>query len=106
MNILVNGEYTFEVPNTLIVKDKKLYNTETKEFEGVEGDIVAIVEEVDGKLKRVIRGSVDGFTFGSRAKLRGLDKVYEHVKAKEIDHVSTVKELDGFDGLEKIMESE
>lgn len=104
MKIIVNGDYTFEVPNTLIVKDKKLYNTETKEYEGVEGDIVALVEEVDGKLKRVVRGSVDGFTHGSYAKIRGVDTPYKNVKAKEIDHVSTVKEADSLDELEKIME--
>ena len=103
MKIIVNGTYEFDLPSGLTVKEGKLYNTKTKQYEAVEGDIVSLIGEVDGKKKRLIRGPIDGFTNGSYAKIRGINVEYNNIVEKEIDHISHIKIVDESEDLERIM---
>lgn len=92
MTIKVNGDYVFDVTEkSLVVKDGKLYNTETKSFEGVEGDLVEF-ERIDenGRIM-VVRGTVDGYTCGNKVKLRGVDTIYD-VKSKKVTNISSIKD--------------
>ena len=92
MTIKVNGDYVFDVAEkTLIVKDGKLYNTETKSFEGVEGDLVEFERIDENGRTMVVRGTVDGYTCGNKVKLRGIDTVY-NVKSKKVTNISSVND--------------
>lgn len=94
MRIKVNDTYEFEIEEqNLSVKDKKLYNTESKQFEGVEGDIVEFTLEEDGH-KILMRGTVDRYTNSGNIKIMGREQMYktEPVKMK-IEHLSVVEEI-------------
>lgn len=72
----------------LVVKDKKLYNTKTKEFEGVEADLVEIQYKKDGKTYG-LRGSVGGYTCGSHVVIRP-NYEFNEVTTKKFEHISPV----------------
>ena len=91
MIIKVNTDIEINITETyLIVKDNKLYNTITKKYEGVEGDIVRFdyIKE-DGK-KSGYKGYVDGYTNGKKVKIRGINQVFTQVGEKSIEHISSV----------------
>ncbi len=74
-----------------IVKDKKLYNTETERFEGVDGDYVYFTTFMKTSGSKVITsGSVDGYTNGNRVKLKGVSKTYDSVIDVNIEHFRSV----------------
>ena len=91
MIIKVNSDIEINIAEAyLIVKDKKLYNTITKKYEGVEGDIVSFgfIKE-DGK-KGNYKGYVDGYTNGEKVKIRGINQVFTQIGEKSIEHISSV----------------
>ena len=91
MVIKVNTDIEINITETyLIVKDKKLYNTITKKYEGVEGDIVSFdyIKE-DGK-KGGYKGYVDGYTNGEKVKIRGINQVFTQIGDKSVEHISSV----------------
>lgn len=91
MIIKVNTDIEINITETyLIVKDKKLYNTITKKYEGVEGDIVnfGYIKE-DGK-KGGYKGYVDGYTNGEKVKIRGINQVFTQIGDKSVEHISSV----------------
>lgn len=94
MQIKVNDKYEFEVTQEdLTVKDKKLYNTHTKIFEGIDGDIVEFIREENGH-KVLIRGTVDGYTHFGTVKIQGCEEVYKtDPYAIKIEHMSVVEEI-------------
>ena len=94
MKIIINNETKIDVPNHLIVKDDKLYNTKTKSYEAVDGDIVTLKKKEGDKYTNIVRGYVDGYTDGNIVKIRGRAFQYTNVDAKEIDHISKVKEVE------------
>lgn len=73
----------------LVVKDKKLYNTKTKKYEGLDGDIVSFL---NGNM--LTKGTVDGYTCGNKVKLRGVDKPYEGVSDVKVEHLLNVANSD------------
>lgn len=91
MRIEINNDKRIKVdsPN-LIVKDKMLYNTDTKSFEGVDGDIISFVyvNENGGKVR--FKGSVEGYTNGNDIRIRGINKVFGEVSEKEVSHISFI----------------
>ena len=96
MKIKVNNEYVMEVnEDYLIVKDKKLYNTKTKKFEGVEGDIISFKYKHSADTIRGYRGYVDGYTNGVSVKIRGINNVFTDLVEQTIEHISTVANEDG-----------
>ena len=91
MVIKVNTDIEINITETyLIVKDKKLYNTITKKYEGVEGDIVSFdyIKE-DGK-KSGYKGYVDGYTNGENVKIRGINQIFTQIGNKSVEHISNV----------------
>jgi len=86
MIICVNNTLKFVIEDkSLIVKDKHLFNTKTNKNEGVDGDIVTF-DSNDAQ----ISGSVDGYTYQGRIKLRGDDKIYQGENVK-FEHISVVE---------------
>ena len=94
MQIKVNDKYKFKVTQEdLTVKDKKLYNTHTKIFEGIDGDIVEFIYEEDGR-KVLICGSVDGYTHFGTVKIHGREEVYKtDPYTVKIEHLSIAEEI-------------
>ena len=94
MTIEINREEKLEIKEDyLVVKDKKLYNTKTKEFEGIDGDIVEFnVMAKDGK-ESGYRGYVDGYTTDKFVKIRGVEKVHTNVMPKKIEHISIIRDI-------------
>lgn len=94
MIIEVNKDYKIEIKEDyLVVKDKKLYNTKTKEFEGVEGDIIEFKFSTGGGKELGYRGYVDGYTSDKFVKIRGVDKVHTNIVSKKVEHISSVTDF-------------
>ena len=94
MRIEINNDKYLEVnEENLIVKDKRLYNKDTKQFEGVNADIVSFELNENGK-DVTWRGTVDGYTNGSTIKLRGIDKPFKNAKNVKVEHISVVTSFD------------
>ena len=96
MKLKINGGDTVidVVENHLEVKDKRLYNTVTKKYEGIDGDLATfIIKHENGKMYEH-RGTVDGYTCSGHIKFRGDDKVYDGVPNIRIDHVSVVTDFE------------
>ena len=92
MKIKVNSSTNvFEVPEEhLEVKGRWLYNTVTKSFEGLDGDLgVFILKHDNGKMYEH-RGTIDGYTCSGRVKFRGNDTVYEGITNLRIEHISVI----------------
>jgi hypothetical protein len=91
MIIKINRETTIDVNESfLIVKDNKLYNTKTKKYEGVEGDIITFYIETSNGGKSWARGYVEGYTCGNNIKLRGIDTPYVAATISLVEHISSV----------------
>jgi hypothetical protein len=74
----------------LEVKDKRLYNTVSKRYEGLDGDIASFIMKHDNGKMYEHRGTIEGYTCSGRIKFRGNDTVYEGVTGLHIDHVSVI----------------
>jgi hypothetical protein len=91
MIIKVNTDIEINIAETyLIVKDKKLYNTITKKYEGVEGDIVSFDYIKENGKKGGYKGYVDGYTNGEKVKIRGINQVFTQIGNKSVVHISSV----------------
>jgi hypothetical protein len=91
MVIKVNTDIEINVTETyLIVRDKKLYNTITKKYEGVEGDIVTFDYIKEDGRKGGYKGYVDGYTNGEKVKIRGINQVFTQIGSKNVEHISSV----------------
>lgn len=96
MTIIVNNEKTFDVnENCLVVKNNKLYNKTTKEYEGVDGDIVSFERMSDKHTIIITKGTVDGYTCGKHIKMKGIDKPFTDCERIRYEHVSVVGVKDG-----------
>lgn len=90
MVIEINRDKKVEVnEDFLIVKNKRLYNTKTKSFEGIDGDIISFEYEKDGH-GVLFSGVVNGYTCDNTIYVRGVEKPFEKIKNKKIDHVSSI----------------
>ena len=91
MVIKVNTDIEINITEKyLTVKDKKLYNTITKKYEGVEGDIVSFNYIKEDGRKSVYKGYVDGYTNGEKVKIRGVNQVFTQTSDKSVEHISSV----------------
>lgn len=92
---LNNGKTINIVDACLIVKDGMLFNTVTKQYEGVDGDRVTFHITRENGGQSWLSGIVDGYTCNRRVKLRGSDRLYaistDCIKA--IDHQFKVTNL-------------
>jgi len=87
MEIEINNDFTINVTEDfLTVKDKKLYNKNTKQFEGVDGDIVYFTRNE----KVLCGGTVDGYTCGGKIKIRGRKETFENVTEIHFERVSVI----------------
>ena len=80
----------------LIVKDGKLFNTNTNEFEAIEGDKVRFCFVSDFGIDCWICGTVDGYTCNRRIKLKGVRELYatKQGSKKTIEHLSKITDSD------------
>ena len=102
MIIVVNGgDYKFRVnEDYLEVKNERLYNTKTRSYEGIEGDIISFNYDNDG-VKGGYKGYVDGYTNGVTARIRGIDKTFNVVGPISVTHISRVSDVEDPIDLEK-----
>ena len=102
MVIVVNGgDYKFQVnEDYLEVKNERLYNTKTRSYEGIEGDIISFNYDNDG-VKGGYKGYVDGYTNGVTARIRGIDKTFNVVGPISVTHISRVSDVEDPIDLEK-----
>lgn len=89
MKIKVNGYKILDINKPLTVKDGRLYNTETKCFEGVDGDSVTFTITRDSN-EIIVMGTVHGYTCGDTITIRP-NETYHDVKGLKIEHISSVK---------------
>jgi len=90
MIIEINKEYKIDVKEDyLTVNDKRLYNTNTKQFEGIDGDIIHFEITKNGS-KYIVSGMVEGYTCGGNIKLRGSEKEYSNAENIRIDKISSI----------------
>lgn len=80
----------------LIVKDGKLFNTNTNEFEAIEGDKVRFCFVNDCGIDCWICGTVDGYTCNRRIQLKGVRELYatKQGSKKTIEHLSKITDSD------------
>ena len=104
MTIVINGgDYKFQVnEDYLVVKNERLYNTKTKSYEGIEGDIISFNYNNDG-VKGGYKGYVEGYTNGVTARIRGIDKTFNVVGPISVTHISRVSDVEDIDDIEKEM---
>ena len=96
MKIKVNGDKILNVTEkSLTVKDGRLYNTLTKNYEGVDGDAVTFDISINGN-GRVIMGTVQGYTCGEHIIIRPCQE-YNDIKERKIEHISSVELYDDSD---------
>lgn len=97
MKIEINNSTVLDIKEDyLIIKNNRLFNTTTKQFEGVDGDIVTFYVKTSSGGKSWTRGTVDGYTCGRSIKLRGVKTPYEVAEGclKTIDYVSAITNTD------------
>ena len=88
---LDNGVLVSIKEDHFVVKDKKLYNAKTKQFEGVDGDRVYFTTFLCGGTKCITSGNVDEYTNEERIKLKGVKKTYENFRDVNIEHFHSVE---------------
>lgn len=88
----------------IIVKNGRLFNTVTKQFEGVDGDRVTFYVNGENGNKCWISGTVDGYTCNRRVKLKGVNKLYAIASdcTKVIDSLSRITDTDCEEQVEEI----
>ena len=97
MKIEVNNSKILDiVEEHLIIKNNKLYNNVTKQYEGIDGDRVTFYVNTTSGNKCWTSGTIDGYTCGRRVKLRGVEQPYEIAEGclKIIDPISRITETD------------
>ncbi len=97
MKIVINNSKTINIPEaSLIVKNNRLFNIMTNEYEGLDGDkITFCAMDVNGK-KYWVSGKVDGYTCNRRIKLQGVADLFACAigTEKTITHRSLITECD------------
>lgn len=80
----------------LTIKDGKLYNTNTEQFEAIDGDKVRFCITNNFGVDCWISGTVDGYTCNRRIKLKGVRELYaiKYGTKKIIEHNSKITDSD------------
>ena len=92
MKIKVNcNNNVIDVPEPYLeVRDRRLYNNVTKQYEGHDGELASfILKHEDGKVYEH-RGTIDGYTCSGRVKFRGNDTVYTGITNLSLERISVV----------------
>jgi hypothetical protein len=94
---LNNGKTLNIVEKSLIVRNGKLFNVVTKEYEGVDGDDINFCIPTTSGGKCWVFGVVDGYTCNRRIVMRGSKTPYAMMEStnKNITHKSRIVETDG-----------
>jgi hypothetical protein len=80
----------------LIVKDNKLFNTDTNKFEAIDGDKINFCTTDSVGVRFWMGGTVEGYTCNRRIKLKGTERLYASVDCiqKIIEHNSLITDSD------------
>ena len=90
MRIEVNNNKVLEITDKcLTIENGRLFNTITKQYEGVDGDRVTFYITTGPTSKCWISGTVDGYTCHRRVKVRGHSEYYTVAE----DCVKTIQPL-------------
>lgn len=89
---LDNGKSINVVEKCLTVINGKLYNTDTQQYEGLDGDKVEFYFTNQHGHQCWVRGTVDGYTCNRRIKLQDVNELYATSlnSKKIINHISKV----------------
>lgn len=96
MVLMINHSKALRITEPFLIYDenrKRLYNKNTKDDEGVDGDSATFIIDVEGR-PRQIKGTVEGYTCGNNVRIRGIDTMFENVKEKYIEHISSIELVD------------
>lgn len=93
---LNNGKSINVVEKCLTVINGKLYNTDTQQYEGLDGDKVEFYFTNQHGHQCWVRGTVDGYTCNRRIKLQDVNELYATSlnSKKTIEHNSTIVSCD------------
>ena len=97
MRIEINNSKTINViEKNLIVKNNKLYNVVTNEYEAPDGDRIQFCTVLANGKKAWIGGTVDGYTCNRRIKLKGDGSLYASLQStgKVVERHSTITDTD------------
>ena len=103
MTIEINNSKTVNVAEySLIVRDKKLFNIVTNEFEAIDGDKITFCALDIHNHKFWISGTVEGYTCNRRIKLKNVNELFACAigTRKTIVHNSIITNSD-FEPIEK-----
>jgi len=89
---LDNGKSINVVEKCLTVINGKLYNTDTQQYEGLDGDKVEFYFTNQHGHQCWVRGTVDGYTCNRRIKLQDVNELYATSlnSKKIINHISKI----------------
>lgn len=94
-HLKVNNETEIAVREPhLTVRDNRLYNTRTNEFEGMDGDRVEFTRK-DEQGTWLVTGIVKGYTTEDSIPIRGVETPYKPMEGtkKTVEHISSVTEV-------------
>ena len=97
MKIEINNSKTIEIVEPfLTVVSGKLFNTDTKRYEAIDGDKVYFYVLDKFGNKCWIRGKVEGYTCNRRIKLQDVNDLYAMAEGSEkcIEHLSSITDMD------------
>ena len=97
MTIEINNSKTVNVAEySLIVRDKKLFNIVTNEFEAIDGDKITFCALDIHNHKFWVSGTVDGYTCNRRIKLKNVNELFACAigTRKTIVHNSIITDSD------------
>ena len=94
---LNTGKVLNVVEKSLIVRNGKLFNVVTKQYEGVDGDDINFCVPTTSGGKCWVFGVVEGYTCNRRIVMKGSKTPYAMMEGteKNIKHKSRVVETDG-----------
>lgn len=97
MKIVINNSKTINIPEaSLIVKNNRLFNIMTNEYEGLHGDKITFCALGNNGKKYWASGKVDGYTCNRRIKLQGIADLFACAigTEKTITHRSLITDCD------------
>ena len=97
MKIVINNSKTvYIIEACLVVKNKKLFNIMTNEYEAIDGDSIEFITLDKNGEQTVMSGTVKNYTCNRRIELKDANCLYATVNgtSKNITHLSTITETD------------
>lgn len=97
MKIVINNSKTIDIVEAcLVVKNNKLFNIMTNEYEGIDGDSIEFVTLDNNGEQSVVKGIVKNYTCNRRIELKDVNCLYATVNGtgKSITHISSITETD------------